>query len=106
MYGVHIRYVVTPRLRAPTSSRSTCNALNPEPQALNPKHFQATEGRSVEEVVQLYVHDQIASRVRPVRELKGFKKAPGLQGLGFQGVFEWCFRMLWEGFLGGLGFRV
>ena len=28
-----------------------------------------------EEVVQLYVHDQVASRVRPVRELKGFQKA-------------------------------
>ncbi len=33
-----------------------------------------------EEVVQLYVHDRVASRVRPVRELKGFRKialAPG-----------------------------
>ena len=32
------------------------------------------------EVVQLYVHDRVASRVRPVRELKGFTKvqlAPG-----------------------------
>ena len=29
------------------------------------------------EVAQLYVHDRIASRVRPVRELKGFKKASG-----------------------------
>ena len=28
----------------------------------------------VEEVVQLYVHDRVASRVRPVRELKGFQK--------------------------------
>jgi len=27
-----------------------------------------------EEVVQLYVHDRVASRVRPVRELKGFSK--------------------------------
>jgi len=27
-----------------------------------------------EEVVQLYVHDRVASRVRPVRELKGFQK--------------------------------
>ncbi|RBE68046.1 glycoside hydrolase family 3 C-terminal domain-containing protein, partial [Xanthomonas oryzae] len=27
-----------------------------------------------EEVVQLYVHDRVASRVRPVRELKGFRK--------------------------------
>ncbi len=32
-------------------------------------------GRVVgEEVVQLYVHDRVASRVRPVRELKGFQK--------------------------------
>jgi len=30
--------------------------------------------RAVEEVVQLYVHDRVASRVRPVRELKGFAK--------------------------------
>lgn len=30
--------------------------------------------RAVEEVVQLYVHDRVASRVRPVRELKGFSK--------------------------------
>jgi len=30
--------------------------------------------------VQLYIHDRVASRVRPVRELKGFRKvelAPG-----------------------------
>jgi len=36
--------------------------------------------RAGEEVVQLYVHDRVASRVRPVRELRGFKKiqlAPG-----------------------------
>lgn len=30
--------------------------------------------RLVEEVVQLYIHDRVASRVRPVRELKGFDK--------------------------------
>ena len=30
--------------------------------------------RAVEEVVQLYVHDRVAGRVRPVRELKGFRK--------------------------------
>ena len=30
--------------------------------------------RVAEEVVQLYIHDHVASRVRPVRELKGFKK--------------------------------
>ncbi len=30
--------------------------------------------RLIEEVVQLYIHDRVASRVRPVRELKGFEK--------------------------------
>ncbi|WP_372016342.1 beta-glucosidase BglX [Pseudoxanthomonas sp. 10H] len=30
--------------------------------------------RAVEEVVQLYVHDRVGSRVRPVRELKDFRK--------------------------------
>ncbi|KAF1699458.1 beta-glucosidase [Pseudoxanthomonas jiangsuensis] len=30
--------------------------------------------RAVEEVVQLYLHDRVGSRVRPVRELKGFRK--------------------------------
>lgn len=30
--------------------------------------------RLIEEVVQLYIHDRVASRVRPVRELKGFDK--------------------------------
>jgi beta-glucosidase len=29
---------------------------------------------AAEEVVQLYVHDRVASRVRPVRELKDFRK--------------------------------
>ena len=33
-----------------------------------------TGAREATEVVQLYVHDVVASRVRPVRELKGFKK--------------------------------
>ncbi len=36
--------------------------------------------RMIEEVAQLYTHDRVASRVRPVRELKGFDKiaiAPG-----------------------------
>jgi len=35
---------------------------------------------AADEVVQLYIHDKVASRVRPVRELKGFQKvhlAPG-----------------------------
>lgn len=30
--------------------------------------------RAAEEVVQLYIHDRVASRVRPVRELRGFRK--------------------------------
>jgi len=33
-----------------------------------------TGPREATEVVQLYVHDVVASRVRPVRELKGFEK--------------------------------
>jgi beta-glucosidase len=36
--------------------------------------------RAAEEVVQLYVHDRVASVTRPVRELKAFRKvalAPG-----------------------------
>lgn len=33
-----------------------------------------TGKRAGEEVVQLYVHDRVASRVRPVRELKNFQK--------------------------------
>jgi beta-glucosidase len=36
--------------------------------------------RAAEEVVQLYIHDRVASRTRPVRELKAFRKvalAPG-----------------------------
>lgn len=33
-----------------------------------------TGERAGEEVVQLYVHDRVASRVRPIRELKGFRK--------------------------------
>lgn len=32
------------------------------------------DGPAGEEVVQLYIHDRVASRVRPVRELKGFRK--------------------------------
>lgn len=41
-----------------------------------------TGDRQGEEVVQLYVHDRVASRVRPIRELKGFRKValqPGEQ---------------------------
>ncbi|RXD06804.1 beta-glucosidase [Sphingomonas sp. UV9] len=39
-----------------------------------------TGARAGDEVVQLYIHDQVASRTRPVRELKGFARvslAPG-----------------------------
>ncbi|EKU24297.1 beta-glucosidase [Xanthomonas translucens pv. graminis ART-Xtg29] len=40
-----------------------------------------------EEVVQLYVHDRVASRVRPVRELKGFRKVQLAPGQGMDVVF-------------------
>ncbi|MBN6151325.1 glycoside hydrolase family 3 C-terminal domain-containing protein [Xanthomonas sp. AmX2] len=40
-----------------------------------------------EEVVQLYVHDRVASRVRPVRELKGFRKVLLQPGQGVDVVF-------------------
>ncbi|MBN6102838.1 glycoside hydrolase family 3 C-terminal domain-containing protein [Xanthomonas sp. CFBP 8703] len=43
--------------------------------------------RDGEEVVQLYVHDRVASRVRPVRELKGFRKVRLAQGQGMDVVF-------------------
>jgi beta-glucosidase len=33
-----------------------------------------TGTRAAEEVAQLYIHDRVASRVRPVRELRGFAK--------------------------------
>ena len=33
-----------------------------------------TGTRAIEEVVQLYIHDQVSSVTRPVRELKAFKK--------------------------------
>jgi len=55
--------------------------------------------RAAEEVAQLYIHDRVASRVRPVRELRGFRKVrlePGesatvrftidLDALAFTGV--------------------
>ena len=32
--------------------------------------------RPAEEVVQLYIHDQVASMTRPIRELKAFRKVP------------------------------
>ena len=44
--------------------------------------------RAVEEVVQLYVHDRVASRVRPVRELKGFRKILLPPGESREVVFE------------------
>jgi beta-glucosidase len=39
-----------------------------------------TGNRSGEEIVQLYLSDVVASRVRPVKELKGFKKVEILPG--------------------------
>jgi beta-glucosidase len=41
-----------------------------------------------EEVVQLYVHDRVASRVRPVRELKAFAKVPLAPGEARDVVFR------------------
>ena len=41
-----------------------------------------------EEVVQLYVHDRIASRVRPVRELKAFQKVMVAAGASVE--VEFC----------------
>ena len=41
-----------------------------------------------ETVVQLYVHDRVASRVRPVRELKGFNKIALLAGESAQVQFQ------------------
>lgn len=43
---------------------------------------------AAEEVVQLYVHDRVASRVRPVRELKGFRKLLLQPGQSREVVFE------------------
>ena len=43
--------------------------------------------RTVEEVVQLYLHDRVGSRVRPVRELKGFRKLELQPGESRQVVF-------------------
>ena len=40
-----------------------------------------------EEVVQLYIHDRVASRVRPVRELKGFRKIALQPGESAEVVF-------------------
>ncbi len=44
--------------------------------------------RATEEVVQLYVHDRVGSRVRPVRELKGFRKILLQAGESREVVFE------------------
>lgn len=41
-----------------------------------------------EEVVQLYVHDRVASRVRPVRELKAFRKVMLAPGQSEEVTFE------------------
>ena len=43
---------------------------------------------AAEEVVQLYVHDRVASRVRPVRELKDFRKLRLEPGQEVEVVFE------------------
>ena len=44
--------------------------------------------RAVEEVAQLYVHDRVGSRVRPVRELKGFRKMELQPGQACEVEFE------------------
>ncbi len=41
-----------------------------------------------EEVVQLYIHDRVASRVRPVRELKAFRKIALVPGASEEVSFE------------------
>lgn len=41
-----------------------------------------------EEVVQLYVHDRVASRVRPVRELKAFRKVAVAAGASMEVEFR------------------
>lgn len=41
-----------------------------------------------EEVVQLYVHDRVASRVRPVRELKAFRKVAIAAGASVEVAFS------------------
>lgn len=47
-----------------------------------------TGARAGEEVVQLYVHDRVASRVRPVRELKAFRKVLLQPGESTEVVFS------------------
>ena len=42
----------------------------------------------VTEVLQLYLHDKVASRVRPVRELKGFARVPLAPGEEKEVSFE------------------
>ncbi len=44
--------------------------------------------RAAEEVVQLYIHDKVASITRPVRELKGFQKVLLQPGESREIVFE------------------
>ncbi|MBN8224607.1 MAG: glycoside hydrolase family 3 C-terminal domain-containing protein [Xanthomonadales bacterium] len=47
-----------------------------------------TGARAAEEVVQLYLHDRVGSRVRPVRELKGFHKIALQPGQTREVAFE------------------
>jgi beta-glucosidase len=51
-------------------------------------------GREATEVVQLYTHDVVASRVRPVRELKGFEKVTLPPGASTQVTFTLSREML------------
>ena len=57
--------------------------------------------RAVEEVVQLYLHDRVASVTRPVRELKDFRKIP-LPARG-RAVVEFSLRREDLGFAGTNG---
>lgn len=47
-----------------------------------------TGKRAAEEIVQLYIHDRVASITRPVRELKGFKKILIKPGETAEVIFE------------------
>ncbi len=60
-----------------------------------------TTGVSIEEVAQLYVRDLAASRVRPVRELKDFRKLP--IEAGQQGLATFTLRAADLGFADGRG---
>ena len=53
---------------------------NPENIIIISADIENTGDRAGEEVVQLYIRDMVASRARPMKELKGFKKIMLLPG--------------------------